>query len=487
MYFTSTYEEFKRISTERPNMGSIVAFSRWDRYDWFHALLHEDPVYNLPNKKRIIYLFDVPQHLRMQVHLARFRGLIIFSFESSQVHESLWSVDSYHPVPGLYLVPPETEALVCSGFVQLERQLNSLVLKSGYGDPRYTDRDDIRILLVTSKYTSMAQYQIGYLSDNLAAVGATTRVLIEGSGQVLQAHQLASAIDTFKPHAVLTIDHLRSEWNAQVKIIPDETVFISWVMDELPIFKDASAVGQLGDNDLTYFVSDALLRSHSHMDYPQVGVLPFQWGVHAYDETPYEPRVCCVTHLLPLPPEASVYWEELNTTGAATCRDPKDAKEQRLYSLTLRTWHRLRQVITLAGAGIQVHCYGKGWENYISDTEYITLCGEKPPGDPPLEEYAASLHYDPAHHMHPRVLEALAGYTPTVSYVRNPGVDPEENAIVPYHTESELIFEVEQLIASRDYREERVVKARRWIKENRPPLGPVHALLETVGKLAVTQ
>ena len=104
----------------------------------------------------------------------------------------------------------------------------------------------LRVLGVTSRYTSFLQHST---RDWLAAfdrLGHTTRLAIESAD-----HELTSSLTTadacaaFEPDLVVTIDHLRFEH----PVVPPGVPFVAWVQDAMPHLHTAAAGRSQGDRD----------------------------------------------------------------------------------------------------------------------------------------------------------------------------------------------------------------------------------------------
>ena len=89
-----------------------------------------------------------------------------------------------------------------------------------------------RILLVTTRSSTVLQYSTRDTAVGLTEIGWDARVFIEPSPhQVVTGPKLMEILDSFKPDAVFQIDHLRSEW---AETYPPQLPFICWVQDHLP-------------------------------------------------------------------------------------------------------------------------------------------------------------------------------------------------------------------------------------------------------------
>jgi len=116
---------------------------------------------------------------------------------------------------------------------------------------RFADAADhhgsLRILGITSRFTTVLQYTMRDLRDALEAQGHYFRLLIEPSDHdVNSAMQTAEAIAAFRPDLVVLIDHHRREHRPQ---IPANVPFVCWIQDQLPNLTDAAVGRELGPLD----------------------------------------------------------------------------------------------------------------------------------------------------------------------------------------------------------------------------------------------
>ncbi len=89
----------------------------------------------------------------------------------------------------------------------------------------------LRIMGVTSRFTSFLQYSIRDLLDGFARLGHETLVHIEKS-EICRStkNDILATIDEFHPDIIIYIDHFRDEY----PYLPNSIPFINWIQDLLP-------------------------------------------------------------------------------------------------------------------------------------------------------------------------------------------------------------------------------------------------------------
>lgn len=104
-----------------------------------------------------------------------------------------------------------------------------------------------RVLLLTSRFTTVLQYSTRDIADAMENLGWETQILIEPTPQhALTALAIRRAVASFKPDVVLTIDHLRDEPGL---LFPPSLPFICWIQDDLPNLISPKAAGSIGYRD----------------------------------------------------------------------------------------------------------------------------------------------------------------------------------------------------------------------------------------------
>ncbi len=132
---------------------------------------------------------------------------------------------------------------------------------------RYATADagnPLRVLCITSRFTSFLKYSMRDTVDALERAGLTTRLLIEPADHLtLGPHDYLTAFLEFQPDLVLVIDHHRHEQpHALIANVP----LACWIQDPLPHLMCRRAAEPLGPLDFTFgFYKD---RCEKEFGYP---------------------------------------------------------------------------------------------------------------------------------------------------------------------------------------------------------------------------
>ncbi len=110
--------------------------------------------------------------------------------------------------------------------------------------------DPLRVLCVTSRFTTFLKYSIRDTIEALRRAGLATRLLIEQDDHLtLSPHTYMESFIEFQPDLVLMIDHHRHEQpNAFLPNVP----FACWIQDPLPNLMCRRAAEPLGPLDFTF-------------------------------------------------------------------------------------------------------------------------------------------------------------------------------------------------------------------------------------------
>lgn len=141
-----------------------------------------------------------------------------------------------------------------------------------------------RVLLLTTRFSSVLQYSTRDAAHGMAQCGWETRILIEPSdyhGQPRPA--VRHAVAEFKPDLIFQIDHHRHEHEG---VFPDKLPFVCWIQDHLPNLTSEEVGRKLG------------LR-----DYVLTAVAPMYSGIYQYPR-----RQCIDLSKLTRVPKLPVRW-----------------------------------------------------------------------------------------------------------------------------------------------------------------------------------
>ncbi|MEM1211906.1 MAG: glycosyltransferase [Planctomycetota bacterium] len=127
-----------------------------------------------------------------------------------------------------------------------DRQHFVNALAHGRGRAKHLRRRP-RILLYTSRFTTVLQHATSDAEAAFAELGWDTHTLIEPSpAHRVSAVTCRAVLDRFRPDAVFMIDHLRRDYQG---LFPDQLPVLTWVQDDLPTLASPSAGASIGLRD----------------------------------------------------------------------------------------------------------------------------------------------------------------------------------------------------------------------------------------------
>ena len=232
-------------------------------YGWLWQQLYTLPIStpSLPGHRPPLYLMvnDVRElHTILHLHdwrtmLADDRAPLFVGPDAFEQLEQTFLTDTRIPWPKLAVTVDSKcwpdgknlDGLVQSLFANGAKRLNDLRAhhRPVSAIPSRIERGEkLRILGITSRYTTFLQHSMRDWLDAFSRMGHTTRLIIEDADhQVLNNVEHAQACADFRPDLVVLIDHYRAEFNA----IPDDIPCVMWVQDHLPnIFNDKAGAAQ---------------------------------------------------------------------------------------------------------------------------------------------------------------------------------------------------------------------------------------------------
>ena len=140
---------------------------------------------------------------------------------------------------------------------------------------RMRDGLPLKVLGITSRYTTVLQYS---MRDWLAAferMGHRTHLVIEQTDhQAPNALTLARVCEVYRPDLILAIDHFRAELNNVIQGVPA----VMWVQDRLPTIYTANAGERQGPCDYTIGYGRGELTQQ--FNYPAARFLPTMMAVN---------------------------------------------------------------------------------------------------------------------------------------------------------------------------------------------------------------
>jgi len=135
-----------------------------------------------------------------------------------------------------------------------------------------------RVLLITSRFTTVLQYSTADAAEALAKLGWETRTVIEPSPHhALRKHAMRWALAEFQPDLVLLIDHLRHEYE---DVFPPRLPFVCWIQDHLSNLTSKEAGASVAIRDFvltaigTHFVQQHGYPPRQIVDLPNLARIP---------------------------------------------------------------------------------------------------------------------------------------------------------------------------------------------------------------------
>lgn len=158
-----------------------------------------------------------------------------------------------------------------------------------------------RILLLTSRFTSVLQYHTRDCMKILKNLGCIVELYIEIDNIHRTMPYMDEKIVQFKPDIIFCIDHFRFEYS----IIPKEIVWITWIQDDLDWIMDKTTPSKLTNRDfiMNHFITWNEMKK---MDYPNLRTMeaPIVANSQIYkiyelterERREYEADICMVCH-----------------------------------------------------------------------------------------------------------------------------------------------------------------------------------------------
>jgi len=142
---------------------------------------------------------------------------------------------------------------------------------AGYWAGRYEEAaegrgEKLRVLGITSRYTTVLQHSMAELQKAVGASGAEMRVAMEGDDQSME-NPCLEMIAEFKPDLIVQISRMRYEHEA----LPREVPFLCWDQDNLPCMRTERATGSL--DGLTYVAGHGAVFGYTTLEWPRENCL----------------------------------------------------------------------------------------------------------------------------------------------------------------------------------------------------------------------
>ena len=218
---------------------------------------HRPPLYFLASEIEEVWIALHLHDWRTMLADERVR-LMVGADVAGQFHQSLIANPQIpHPKLALTIGPPlwpagsDLDSIVASAGTVLHEQMLRHVAKYPVVFGRHApdsiaakirSGQKLRVLGITSLYTTFLQYSMRDWLASFAKLGHETRLLIEeGTHEMLNSLSFARTCVDFIPDVILMIDHCRGEY----KVLPPRMPFVMWVQDRLPnIFSDQGGAHQ---------------------------------------------------------------------------------------------------------------------------------------------------------------------------------------------------------------------------------------------------
>jgi hypothetical protein len=141
----------------------------------------------------------------------------------------------------------------------------------------------MRVMGITSHYTTFLKYSMSDWLDAFNSMGHETYLLIEqNDSQITNPLYFAQAVAEYEPDLIVMIDHFRAELPGLPRQIP----CVMWVQDNLPNIFNAKAGAAQGPRD--YCLGFGRLHLRDQFGYPEQRFLPAQVGVNDLRFAPRE-------------------------------------------------------------------------------------------------------------------------------------------------------------------------------------------------------
>lgn len=138
-----------------------------------------------------------------------------------------------------------------------------------------------RVVLLTSRFTTVLQYSTRDVARAMEGLGWETRVFIEPTPwHSTSDRALKQLLIDFKPDLVFSIDHLRRE---NPSLYPDELPYVCWIQDDMPNLTCTIAGRSIGRRDFVLCADE--LAFNLRYDYP----LRQNIYVHKFTRVPERP------------------------------------------------------------------------------------------------------------------------------------------------------------------------------------------------------
>ncbi len=210
--------------------------------------------------------------------------------------------------PQLWAGGTDLASVVAASRAPLEAELQELMGRYGelyaWATPgaiaeKIRSGQKLRVLGITSRYTTFLQYSMRDWLSAMRRLGHDTKLVIEGDAH--ESHTtlcFARACVEFLPDVVVMIDHYRGEFGT----LPRQVPCVMWVQDKLPnIFSPAAGAKQ---GPMDYCLGFGRLYLSQNYGYPArrhmeatVGVDETRFAPRLHDDAGYEQFACDLSYV----------------------------------------------------------------------------------------------------------------------------------------------------------------------------------------------
>lgn len=129
----------------------------------------------------------------------------------------------------------------------------------------------LRILLITSRFTTFVQYCTRDVAQGFEALGHQTRTVIEKSDtERLSLLEVLRNLVSFKPDMIFQIDWLRAHCGS---LFHQSIPFVCWVQDELPNLFNEQAAKAIGKRDIVLVGYNAFKQRLLNLGFPRESLI----------------------------------------------------------------------------------------------------------------------------------------------------------------------------------------------------------------------
>jgi hypothetical protein len=453
-------------------IGGLAYGWAWDRIARLPCKVDGAPGHTPP-----IYLLTVDvDRLWAVLHVMDWRELLasprmqIFAgADAGQQFVDQLSHDTRWPIPRASLRiesdlwPGDLNSMIQTVTERRQHKLNTTRTKlatmypttSGSDWSKRLRQEKLRIVGITSKFTTFLQHSMRDWLSAFERMGHETHLVIEPADHLLcTAHTVTEKIAELAPDLIVIIDHFRAE----MQWIPEEVPCVMWVQDRLPNIYSAEGGARQGPRD--FCVGFGRLQLSTRFGYPVDRFLSTPVGINekrfadielsTADRDRFGCDVSYVSH-------ASQTGEQLTQQFAQNSKSPEISRLATDLLYRIKAWYaiggqalcevQLREMLHrsmidtrvgldekntgetvhyfhhnvnnaifrhqslqwLADAGVNLHLWGRGWENHPTLNRFAKGLADNTYDLPRI--YRASkinLQVTPHGSVHQRLLDGLA-------------------------------------------------------------------------------